>query len=194
CERVRNRLRARFGDECYEQDFSRVQFRGIRNALLQITIPASLRSRWSRGQQRDALLLTAAAVWPDMTGLAIRQQSFVEPRRAPAVAARDAGVWPRLQSATRILSVVAKHYGISESDILSARRHRTVTLSRSIGIYLCVDFGGCTLADTGRFFGGRDRTSALLAFRKIKGLLATDPALQAEIEGLKRSICDPASG
>lgn len=81
-----------------------------------------------------------------------------------------------------IQRVVAKHYGVSRLDLVSARRTADVVRPRQVAMYLAKKLTSRSLPDIAGRFGGRDHTTALHAVRKIERLRATDPALAAKID------------
>ena len=87
-----------------------------------------------------------------------------------------------------IQRVVARHYNVSRSDLVSARRTANVVRPRQIAMYLAKMLTLRSLPEIGRRFGGRDHTTVLHAVRKIEGLIGTDIALAAEIEALKGQL------
>jgi chromosomal replication initiator protein len=87
-----------------------------------------------------------------------------------------------------IQKLVATHYSVSRSDILSARRTATVVKPRQIAMFLSKSLTLRSLPEIGRRFGGRDHTTVLHAVRKIDGLLKTDRALSEELELLRRML------
>jgi len=97
---------------------------------------------------------------------------------------------PRRVKIEDIQKLVASHYSVSRSDILSARRTATVVKPRQVAMYLSKALTLRSLPEIGRRFGGRDHTTVLHAVRKIEGLSATDTALREEIELLKRMLQD----
>ena len=89
-----------------------------------------------------------------------------------------------------IQRVVAGHYHVSRSDLVSSRRTRAIVVPRQIAMYLAKVLTPRSLPEIGRRFGNRDHTTVLHAVRKIEGLLAQDSGLAREIEGLRRRIED----
>ena len=87
-----------------------------------------------------------------------------------------------------IQRIVIRHYNVSRSDLLSARRTANVVRPRQIGMYLAKTLTLRSLPEIGRRFGGRDHTTVLHAVRKIEGLIGTDTTLAAEIEVLKGQL------
>ncbi|BDA82459.1 chromosomal replication initiator protein DnaA [Aureimonas sp. SA4125] len=87
-----------------------------------------------------------------------------------------------------ILKFVSRHYNISRTDILSARRTRTIVRPRQIAMYLAKTMTPRSLPEIGRRFGGRDHTTVLHAVRKIEGERAKDEKLGEELDLIRRMI------
>lgn len=87
-----------------------------------------------------------------------------------------------------IQRLVANHYNVSRSDILSSRRTATVVRPRQIAMYLSKTLTLRSLPEIGRRFGGRDHTTVLHAVRKIEGLTERDTILAGELDLLKRML------
>ncbi|HVT56223.1 MAG TPA: chromosomal replication initiator protein DnaA [Xanthobacteraceae bacterium] len=97
---------------------------------------------------------------------------------------------PRRIRVEDILRIVAKHYGVSRSDLLSSRRTANVVRPRQIAMYLAKTLTLRSLPEIGRRFGGRDHTTVLHAVRKIDAHVATDKVLAEEVEVLKRLLLE----
>ncbi|MBO6540992.1 MAG: chromosomal replication initiator protein DnaA [Rhizobiaceae bacterium] len=91
-----------------------------------------------------------------------------------------------------IQRVVARHYNVSKTELLSNRRTRTIVKPRQVAMYLSKVMTPRSLPEIGRRFGGRDHTTVLHAVRKIEGLSGNDNTLAQEIELLKRLISEQA--
>lgn len=91
-----------------------------------------------------------------------------------------------------IQRVVARHYNVSKTELLSNRRTRTIVKPRQVAMFLAKTMTLRSLPEIGRRFGGRDHTTVLHAVRKIEGLSLEDNTLAQEIELLKRLIADQA--
>jgi chromosomal replication initiator protein len=91
-----------------------------------------------------------------------------------------------------IQRVVARHYNVSKTELLSNRRTRTIVKPRQVAMFLAKTMTLRSLPEIGRRFGGRDHTTVLHAVRKIEGLSQEDNKLAQEIELLKRLIADQA--
>jgi chromosomal replication initiator protein len=87
-----------------------------------------------------------------------------------------------------IQRIVARHFNVPRSDLLSNRRTRTIVRPRQVAMYLAKTLTPRSLPEIGRRFGGRDHTTVLHAVRKIEGEQSKDPKLSQELEILKRLI------
>ncbi|MFO1172366.1 MAG: chromosomal replication initiator protein DnaA [Hyphomicrobiaceae bacterium] len=87
-----------------------------------------------------------------------------------------------------IQRMVCKHFGVSRTDILSPRRHRSIVWPRQVGMYLAKTMTQRSLPEIGRRFGNRDHTTVLHAIRKIEGELEGNARLRAELEDLKKLL------
>src|SRR6185295_7732462 len=87
-----------------------------------------------------------------------------------------------------IQRIVARHYNVSRSHLLSSRRTANVVRPRQVAMYLAKTMTLRSLPEIGRRFGGRDHTTVLHAVRTIEHLVGNDMALAEEIEILKRQL------
>jgi chromosomal replication initiator protein len=87
-----------------------------------------------------------------------------------------------------IQRIVSRHYNVSRSDLLSARRTANVVRPRQVAMYLAKTMTLRSLPEIGRRFGGRDHTTVLHAVRKIEHLVGSDQTLAEEVESLKRQL------
>ena len=83
---------------------------------------------------------------------------------------------------------VADYYNLRLSDLLSARRSRTIARPRQIAMYLSKILTTRSLPEIGRKFGGRDHTTVIHAVKKIEDLRVNDVAIDEEVEVLRRSL------
>ncbi|QDZ01256.1 chromosomal replication initiator protein DnaA [Nitratireductor mangrovi] len=91
-----------------------------------------------------------------------------------------------------IQRIVARHYNVSKTELLSNRRTRTIVKPRQVAMYLSKIMTPRSLPEIGRRFGGRDHTTVLHAVRKIEELSGADQTLAQELELLRRLISDQA--
>lgn len=101
------------------------------------------------------------------------------------------GIEPRRIKIEDILRIISRHFGVSKSDLISQRRHRSVVWPRQIGMYLAKQLTARSLPEIGRRFGGRDHTTVLHAIRKIEGELNANNRLRDELDELKKLLSHP---
>jgi chromosomal replication initiator protein len=89
-----------------------------------------------------------------------------------------------------IQRVVARHYNVPRTDLLSNRRTRMIVRPRQVAMYLAKMMTPRSLPEIGRRFGGRDHTTVLHAVRKIEDQIGCDVKMAQEMELLKRLIQD----
>ena len=83
---------------------------------------------------------------------------------------------------------VADYYNIRLSDLLSARRSRTIARPRQVAMYLSKLLTTRSLPEIGRKFGGRDHTTVIHAVKRIESLQDSDAAIQEEVDILSRAF------
>lgn len=77
---------------------------------------------------------------------------------------------------------VAEEFGISLPDIKTRRRNKTVVLPRQVAMYLSRELTDLSLPEIGDFFGGKDHTTVLHSYNKIKEVLTTNTVLKDRVE------------
>ncbi|MBI3435565.1 MAG: chromosomal replication initiator protein DnaA [Proteobacteria bacterium] len=95
---------------------------------------------------------------------------------------------PRRVKIEEIQRIVALHYNVSRSDLLSSRRTANVVRPRQVAMYLAKSLTLRSLPEIGRRFGGRDHTTVLHAVRKIELLLGKDASLAQDVDALRRRL------
>lgn len=89
-----------------------------------------------------------------------------------------------------IIDMVSKQYRITPKDMISKTRSREISYPRQIAMYLCRKHTHCSLPQIGKHFGGRDHTTVLHAYEKIKKDIETDRQLCSFIDDFNRRIGD----
>ena len=87
-----------------------------------------------------------------------------------------------------ITDIVAEHFGITASDILSSKKSRNIAHPRQICMYLCRELTDVSLKDIGQKLGKRDHSTILHGCNKIAEDLKEDTSLQSVIDVLKKKI------
>ncbi len=76
---------------------------------------------------------------------------------------------------------IAEEFGISLQDLKNKRRNKTVVFPRQIAMYISRELTDLSLPEIGAFFGGKDHTTVLHAYNKIKEGLEKDEVLKNRI-------------
>lgn len=87
-----------------------------------------------------------------------------------------------------IQSQVGKFYGVTVNEIKATKRTQNIVLARQVAMYLAREMTDNSLPKIGKEFGGRDHSTVLHAYNKIKSMLAQDEGLRIEIETIKNKI------
>jgi chromosomal replication initiator protein len=87
-----------------------------------------------------------------------------------------------------IVKLVSDYYNINDSFIYNKTRRKDIIKPRQIIMYLLREEFNISYPAIGDKLGGRDHTTVIHSYEKIKRELAEDPALIKEIEDLKAMI------
>lgn len=91
-------------------------------------------------------------------------------------------------SIDNIQKIVAEYYKIRISDLLSAKRSRSIARPRQIAMALAKELTNFSLPEIGQQFGGRDHTTVLHAKRKIQELRESDQKIDEDYKNLLRTL------
>ncbi|MEW4354861.1 chromosomal replication initiator protein DnaA [Streptococcus pneumoniae] len=102
----------------------------------------------------------------------------------------------RKQDASQILIIpiekiqteVGNFYGVSVKEMKGSRRIQNIVQARQVAMYLAREMTDNSLPKIGREFGGKDHTTVMHAYDKVKKRLDTDDNLRLEIESIKNKI------
>ena len=67
-----------------------------------------------------------------------------------------------------IMQIVCKFFNIKVQDMVSEKRSNSVAFPRQIAMYLCREIVNMSFPNIGKDFGGRDHSTVLHAYAKIK--------------------------
>lgn len=87
-----------------------------------------------------------------------------------------------------IMQVVCKFFNIKVSDIVSDKRSNSVAYPRQIAMYLCRELANLSFPNIGKDFGGRDHSTVLHAYSKIKDDYEKNPETRDLIEDIKKAL------
>ncbi|HEY4105533.1 MAG TPA: chromosomal replication initiator protein DnaA [Polyangiaceae bacterium] len=95
---------------------------------------------------------------------------------------------PELMSVEDIQRAVCNHFRLSNSDLLSKDRHKSVAFARQVAMYLCRQRLKCSFPELGRAFGNRDHTTVMSAVRRVEALRQRDPQVNAHLEAIEQRL------
>ncbi len=90
--------------------------------------------------------------------------------------------------ASDILNVILDFYEISKEEIMSKARKKTIVHPRQVCMYLMRSELAMSYPGIGKYFGGRDHTTALHSYEKIANLRKTNPKFNEELDYLVEKI------
>lgn len=88
----------------------------------------------------------------------------------------------------RIQQVVARHFDVSRTDILSARRLKAFARPRQIAMYLSRKLTLRSFPEIARHFGDRDHATVIHGARKIERMMREDEAFDARVRDLAKQL------
>lgn len=97
------------------------------------------------------------------------------------------GEKPAAVTADRILSCVAKKYGVTTEDIKGRRRTQDIAMPRHIAIYIIRKMTDMSLPSIGKIFG-RDHTTVMSSLDKVDSEIKANSLLELEITELMKDI------
>ena len=87
-----------------------------------------------------------------------------------------------------IQNIVAAHFNLNLSEMLSARRSRSLARPRQIAMYLAKQHTTNSLPEIGRKFSNRDHTTVIHAVKKIDELLKKDNEIKKKVTEIKKKL------
>ncbi len=88
----------------------------------------------------------------------------------------------------KIISTTADFFNITVEDIKSKKRTQNISNPRQIAMYLCRELTDTSLPKIGEEFGGKDHTTVIHAYRKIRTGIKKDSSLMNQIKEIKNLI------
>lgn len=91
-------------------------------------------------------------------------------------------------SISLIQRITSEYYGIKLNNVLSKKRTKNIVLARQVAIYLTRELTDHSFPEIGGAFGGKDHTTIMHSFNKIKDKLKNDKGLKSSIDNLSLQI------
>jgi chromosomal replication initiator protein len=87
-----------------------------------------------------------------------------------------------------IVDTVTSYYAVRLSDLLSKRRHKSITLPRQICMWLARRHTRHSLQEIGGYFGGRDHTTVMHAVTAVKTKRENDATIDQDVSCLEQRL------
>jgi chromosomal replication initiator protein len=85
-------------------------------------------------------------------------------------------------------AATAKHFGLTIGELKSSGRRHGLIVGRAVAVYLARKLTSLSLNEIGDYFGGRDHTTVLNAYRKGQELLKENAEARLAIAELKKAL------
>ncbi|MBI3143160.1 MAG: chromosomal replication initiator protein DnaA [Bacteroidetes bacterium] len=87
-----------------------------------------------------------------------------------------------------IQTLVCEHYEMPIDLLKSKTRKREIVQARQISMFLAKKFTKTSLANIGKYFGGRDHSTVIHACQTVTNLMDTDTLFKEQVEDLQKKI------
>lgn len=88
----------------------------------------------------------------------------------------------------KIISIVAKHYRITQDDLVGSRRNKEFIHPRRLTMYLIRSELKYSYPQVGRAVGGKDHSTVMHALKQFDKELVKDSVIQDEITAIKKEL------
>ncbi len=87
-----------------------------------------------------------------------------------------------------IKGAVSQYFGISVKELEGKRRTKNIAYARQVAMYLARELLDMSTTEVGKAFGGRDHSTVIHAYDKIKKLAAKDSRTRRDLLAIKRAL------
>ena len=95
---------------------------------------------------------------------------------------------PKEVTPNLIIEMVAEHFEVTSTDILSKKRNSEFVLPRQVAMYLCRNMLDISLSNLAKILGKKDHTTIIHGINKIEDELIVNEELKNKIEIIKKKI------
>ncbi len=81
----------------------------------------------------------------------------------------------------QILDTVAKAFNLTNEELLSRNRSKSIALPRQVAMYLLREVGNASLPQIGEQLGGRDHTTVMYACEKVADMIERDDLFRRQV-------------
>ena len=88
----------------------------------------------------------------------------------------------------RIITEVARTYGVSGDDIRSSKRSSTISTARQVAMYIVREVTQMSMAAIGEEFGNRDHSTVVYATRQVEKRMEKDTHFKETVDDIIKNI------
>jgi chromosomal replication initiator protein len=97
----------------------------------------------------------------------------------------------RPREASSVVQIVARHFGLTENDLLGRSRTKEIANARQLAMYLLREENGLSLIHIGDLLGGRDHSTVRHGVEKVAQDIERDEGVRREVVALREKIYEP---
>ncbi len=94
----------------------------------------------------------------------------------------------RYITAALVLQAVSRHYNLDSKALSGKRRSKDVVLPRQVAMYLMREEAGCNTSEVGRELGGRDHSTVIYGYERVKASIETDGQLRQDVLAIRELL------
>ncbi len=98
--------------------------------------------------------------------------------------------FPKHISIQDVLEAITSFYDVKLTDLLSKRRHKSITVPRQVGMWLARKNTRFSLEEIGGYFGGRDHTTVMHAIKTVDSRKSSDEQFHKEVGVIEGQLSD----
>jgi len=87
-----------------------------------------------------------------------------------------------------IQNAVIKHFNISNQELRSSTRTKNIAMARQIAMFLIRRYTQLGFKEIGQYFGGKDHTTIIHAYKKMSLLAETDEEIKKHVLGIQSQL------
>lgn len=87
-----------------------------------------------------------------------------------------------------ILKAVAAHFNVRRGDLIADNRSRVLCRPRHVVMYLCREMTPRSFSDIAKLLGGKDPTSIIHGWRKVRDQIAAGDPIAADVEAIRARL------
>lgn len=154
-----------------------------------IDIPDDVAAYISAKVDSNIRLLEGAII--KLQGISLLDNSAIDLEMAKfAIGSTVSSDNPKHVTIQDILDAITSFYDIKLTDLLSKRRHKSITVPRQVGMWLARRHTRFSLEEIGGYFGGRDHTTVMHAIKSIDHKKVGDDRFYRDIGRIEVQLSD----